>query len=137
MKKMQPLIYAILIVIGILIGSFRNGIKISGDSKINNILQMINEHYVDSVDYIKFENDAINSILSGLDPHSSFISINDVQAVEEDMQGSFSGIGVEFNIIEDSIVVISPISGGPSEKLGIQSGDRIISVEKEDVAMEI
>ena len=134
MKKMQPLIYAILIVIGILIGSFRNGIKISGDSKINNILQMINEHYVDSVDYIKFENDAINSILSGLDPHSSFISINDVQAVEEDMQGSFSGIGVEFNIIEDSIVVISPISGGPSEKLGIQSGDRIISVEKEDVA---
>ena len=134
MKKMQPLIYAILIVIGILIGSFSNGLKISGDSKINNILQMINEHYVDSVDYIKFENDAINSILSGLDPHSSFISINDVQAVEEDMQGSFSGIGVEFNIIEDSIVVISPISGGPSEKLGIQSGDRIISVEKEDVA---
>ena len=99
MKKMQPLIYAILIVIGILIGSFSNGLKISGDSKINNILQMINEHYVDSVDYIKFENDAINSILSGLDPHSSFISINDVQAVEEDMQGSFSGIGVEFNII--------------------------------------
>ena len=134
MKKMQPIIYAILIVIGILIGSFSNGLKISGDSKINNILQMINEHYVDSVDYIKFENDAINSILSGLDPHSSFISINDVQAVEEDMQGSFSGIGVEFNIIEDSIVVISPISGGPSEKLGIQSGDRIISVEKEDVA---
>jgi carboxyl-terminal processing protease len=95
---------------------------------------MINNHYVDSVNYTTFENNTINSTLRELDPHSSYISIKDFKAVEEDMQGSFSGIGVEFNIIEDSIVVVSPISGGPSEKLGIQSGDRIISVEEEDVA---
>ena len=95
---------------------------------------MINEHYVDSVNYTQFESDAINSILNGLDPHSSYIPKKDFTAIEEDMQGSFSGIGVEFNIIKDSIVVISPISGGPSEKLGIQSGDRIISIETEDVA---
>ncbi|MEC9209625.1 MAG: S41 family peptidase [Bacteroidota bacterium] len=134
MKKMQPLVYAALITMGIYIGSMDNSTQVAVDSKLNNILQMINEHYVDSLNYTKFENNAINSILSELDPHSSYISIKDFKAIEEDMQGSFSGIGVEFNIIEDSIVVVSPISGGPSEKLGIQSGDRIIRVEKEDVA---
>ena len=134
MKKMQPLIYASLIAIGIYIGSMGNSTQITVDSKLNNILQMINEHYIDSLNYTKFENNAINSILNELDPHSAYISIKDFKAVEEDMQGSFSGIGVEFNIIEDSIVVVSPISGGPSEKLGIQSGDRIINVEQEDVA---
>ena len=135
MKKMQPLIYAALIAIGIYIGSIGGENKrYHQQDKLNNILQIINEHYVDSVNYTRFENDAINSILRELDPHSSYISIKDFKSIEEDMQGSFSGIGIEFNIIEDSIVVISPISGGPSEKLGIQSGDRIVSVEKEDVA---
>ncbi len=134
MKNTQPLVYAILIIIGMYIGSVNNGSQISTESKINNILQIVNEHYVDSINYNTFENDVINSVLSELDPHSSYISIKDVKSTEENMQGSFSGIGVEFNIIKDSIVVISPISGGPSEKLGIQSGDRIISVEKENVA---
>jgi carboxyl-terminal processing protease len=134
MKRMQPLIYATLLVMGIYIGSMNNGSQIAVDSKLNNVLQMINNHYVDSVNYTTFENNTINSTLRELDPHSSYISIKDFKAVEEDMQGSFSGIGVEFNIIEDSIVVVSPISGGPSEKLGIQSGDRIISVEEEDIA---
>ena len=134
MKNTQPLIYAILIIIGMYIGSINNGSESSYNKKINNILQIINNHYVDSINYSILENDAINSILNSLDPHSSYISIKDVKNVEENMQGSFSGIGIEFNIIQDSIVVVSPISGGPSEKLGIQSGDRIIRVEKEDVA---
>jgi len=134
MKKNQPLLYAILIVIGIYIGGSKNISKDSGDSKLNNIIQMIHEHYVDSLDYRQFQHDAINSILSELDPHSSYISTEDFKSVEEDMQGSFSGIGIEFNIIKDTIVVISPISGGPSEKLGIQSGDRITHVEEEEVA---
>ena len=134
MRSLQPLVYAILISVGIFIGSIDNKSKIPIDSKTNNILQMINNHYVDSINYISFEDDAINSILNELDPHSAYISTKDMKPVKENMQGSFSGIGVEFNIIDDSIVVISPISGGPSEKLGIQSGDRIISVEKENVA---
>ena len=134
MKKNQPLLYAILIVIGIYIGGSNNFSKDSDDSKLNNIIQMIHEHYVDSLDYRRFQHDAINSILSELDPHSSYISTEDFKSIEEDMQGSFSGIGVEFNIIKDTIVVISPISGGPSEKLGIQSGDRITHVEEEEVA---
>ena len=130
---MQPIIYAIILAIGLFIGGVLNNNQPNTDNKLNNILQIINNHYVDSIDYSAFEIDALNSILKELDPHSSYIPIKDVKAVEEDMQGSFSGIGIEFNIIEDSVVVVSPISGGPSEKLGIQSGDRIISVEGEDI----
>ena len=120
---MQPIIYAIILAIGLFIGGVLNNNQPNTDNTLNNILQIINNHYVDSIDYSAFEIDALNSILNELDPHSSYIPIKDVKAVEEDMQGSFSGIGIEFNIIEASVVVVSPISGGPSEKLGIQSGD--------------
>ena len=136
-KKLQPLIYALLIIAGILIGNINNSNTAnnnSGNTKINGILDLIQDHYVDTINIADFEDKTINAILNELDPHSAYIPVKKYQAVEEDMQGSFSGIGVQFNIIEDSIVVISPISGGPSERLGIQSGDRIISVEKEDVA---
>jgi len=136
-KKLQPLVYALLIIAGILIGNINNSNTTnnnSGNTKINGILDLIQDHYVDTINTADFEDKTINAILKELDPHSAYIPVKKYQAVEEDMQGSFSGIGVQFNIIEDSIVVISPISGGPSERLGIQSGDRIIRVEKEDVA---
>jgi len=136
-KKLQPLIYALLIIAGILIGNINNSNTAnnnSGNTKINGILDLIQDHYVDTINTADFEDKTINAILNELDPHSAYIPVKKYQSVEEDMQGSFSGIGVQFNIIEDSIVVISPISGGPSDRLGIQSGDRIISVEKEDVA---
>ena len=134
MNNKQPIIYAILISIGIYIGNINNKQKDSIDNKINNILQITKEHYVDTLNYAEFEEDAINTILNQLDPHSSYISTKNFKNIKEDMQGAFSGIGVEFNIIEDTIVVISPISGGPSEKLGIKSGDRIVMIEKENVA---
>ena len=135
MKKLQPLIYALLICSGILIGNIGNkSSTINEEGKINAILNLIDNHYVDTLNTSDFEDKTINAILNELDPHSAYIPVKKYQAVEEDMQGSFSGIGVQFNIIDDSIVVVSAISGGPSEKLGIQSGDRIISVEKEDVA---
>ena len=135
MRKLQPLVYAILISAGFYLGSQNASKQINVEErKINGIIQMIENHYVDSINTIDFEEKSINAILNELDPHSSYISINDFKAVEEDMQGSFSGIGVQFNIIDDSIVVISAISGGPSESLGIQSGDRIVTVNKEDVA---
>ena len=134
MNNKQPIIYAILISIGIYIGNINNKQKDSIDNKINNILQITKEHYVDTLNYAEFEEDAINTILNQLDPHSSYISTKNFKNIKEDMQGAFSGIGVEFNIIEDTLVVISPISGGPSEKLGIKSGDRIIKIEKENVA---
>ena len=135
MKKLQPLIYALLICSGILIGNIGNNpTEANEEGKINAILNLIDNHYVDTLNTSDFEDKTINAILNELDPHSAYIPVKKYQAVEEDMQGSFSGIGVQFNIIDDSIVVVSAISGGPSEKLGIQSGDRIISVEKEDVA---
>jgi len=135
MKKLQPLIYALLICSGILIGNIGNKPSTSKEEgKINAILNLIDSHYVDTLNTSDFEDKTINAILNELDPHSAYIPVKKYQAVEEDMQGSFSGIGVQFNIIDDSIVVVSAISGGPSEKLGIQSGDRIVSVEKEDVA---
>ena len=135
MKQIQPLIYAMLIIIGIYIGNTSpNNYQYAINPKLNNIIQIIKHNYVDSIDKKVFENNTINSILKALDPHSAYIPLKDFKNVEEDMQGSFSGIGVEFNIIKDSIVVIAPISGGPSEKLGIRSGDRIISVEGKDVA---
>ena len=135
MKKLQPLIYALLICSGILLGNLGNDSpKATEEGKINAILNLIDNHYVDTLNTSDFEDKTINAILNELDPHSAYIPFKKYQAVEEDMQGSFSGIGVQFNIIDDSIVVVSAISGGPSEKLGIQSGDRITSVEKEDVA---
>jgi carboxyl-terminal processing protease len=135
MKKLQPLIYALLICSGILIGNTGNNpSKKNEEGKINAILNLIDNHYVDTLNSSNFEDKTINAILNELDPHSAYIPAKKYQAVEEDMQGSFSGIGVQFNIIDDSIVVVSAISAGPSDKLGIQSGDRIISVEKEDVA---
>ena len=135
--RFQPLIYAILIITGILLGKINNvdsHINNEDNSKINNILNLIKDHYVDTINNFDFEEKTVNAILNELDPHSSYISTKKIQSIEEDMQGSFSGIGVEFNIIEDSIVVISAISGGPSKKLGIRSGDRIIKVEEENVA---
>ena len=134
MRNLFRITSLIIIVIGIYITGCNKQPEIKTKNKINNILEIINEHYIDSIHYHTFENNAINSILNNLDPHSSYISIDDFKSIEEDMQGSFSGIGVEFNIIEDSVVVVSPISGGPSEKLGIQSGDRIINVEDENIA---
>ena len=135
MKKLQPLIYALLICSGILIGNIGNNpITTNEEGKINAILNLIDNHYVDTLNTSDFEDKTINAILNELDPHSAYIPVKKYQAVQEDMQGSFSGIGVQFNIIDDSIVVVSAITGGPSEKLGIQSGDRIVSVEKEDVA---
>ena len=134
MKRYQPLVYAILIIIGICIGNINNGTKNSINNKTNMIFEMINEHYVDSIKDISIEDKAINSILSTLDPHSAYIPAKEASVLKQDMQGSFSGIGVEFNIIDDSVVVISPITGGPSEKLGIKSGDRIISVEGEGIS---
>ena len=104
------------------------------NSKIDSILEIIEENYVDTVNSQEFEDRAISSMLEELDPHSTYISKKDFKRTSENMLGSFSGIGVEFNIVADSIVVVAAISGGPSEELGIKSGDRIVTVEKENVA---
>ena len=84
--------------------------------------------YVDTVNENKLAEDAIKGMLEKLDPHSSYSSAKETKAMNESLQGSFEGIGVQFNIAKDTLLIIQPIVNGPSEKVGIMAGDRIVSV---------
>lgn len=102
--------------------------------KFNTLLYYIEQMYVDSVDAEKLVETAIVGMLEELDPHSSYISAADVQEANAPLKGNFDGIGIQFNILKDTILVVSPISGGPSEKLGIQAGDKIVEIDGINVA---
>lgn len=97
--------------------------------KFNDVLTYTQKYYVDNVDTQKLVNAAINGMLSKLDPHSVYIPANQMENVEDSFRGDFEGIGIEFQIINDTLTVVSAISGGPSEELGIQPGDRIIKID--------
>ncbi|MFA6261362.1 MAG: S41 family peptidase [Bacteroidia bacterium] len=138
--KWQPFIYALLIAFGLLLGIW---LKPSSDkttgmfgkgSKIEDILHIIEEAYVDSVEATDLEEMAIQDLLVQLDPHSVYLPAEDLKHANEQLEGEFEGIGVEFSIINDTILVIAAINGGPSKELGIRSGDRIIAVDSESVA---
>ena len=90
--------------------------------------------YVDSVDETKLVEDAIRGMLEKLDPHSQYSTPKEVKAMNEPLNGNFEGIGVQFNMIEDTLLVIQPVTNGPSEKVGIIAGDRIISVNDTAIA---
>ena len=94
----------------------------------------ISNLYVDNVDEGKLVEDAIRGMLEKLDPHSSYSTPKEVKALNEPLSGSFEGIGVQFNIVEDTLLVIQPVTGGPSEKVGIVAGDRIVSVNDTAIA---
>ena len=102
--------------------------------KVGSAMQIISFAYVDSVKIDKLAEDAVVGMLEKLDPHSVYISKDDLKEANEPLEGSFEGIGIQFQILNDTIVVISPISGGPSERLGIQAGDKIIKIEEKNVA---
>lgn len=102
--------------------------------KFTALLYHLDQNYVDSINTDELVEKAIVKILAELDPHSVYISAKDVQKANEGLEGNFEGIGIQFNILKDTITVVSPISGGPSEKLGIQAGDKIVSIEGENVA---
>ena len=97
-------------------------------AKFNDVLANATKNYVDEVDTQQLTEAAIRGMLEELDPHSVYISAKDMKRVEEDFRGSFEGIGVEFDIVQDTITIISPIIGGPSERLGIQAGDKIVTI---------
>ena len=94
----------------------------------------INNLYVDSVDEKKLVEDAIRGMLKELDPHSSYSTPEEVKALSEPLQGNFEGIGVQFNMVDDTLLVIQPVSKGPSEKVGIMAGDRIVTVNDTAIA---
>ncbi len=96
-------------------------------------LSLIDAYYVDTTDINKVTEKTLVEILKSLDPHSVYISAKDVKEMNEPLNGNFEGIGIQFNLLRDTIIVIEPISGGPSEKVGLQSGDRIIKIDGEKV----
>jgi len=106
---------------------------LSGVRKYNSLMQMIKFAYVDTVNESKLVEKAIVETLKELDPHSMYISKKDLQRANEELVGNFEGIGVQFEILRDTINIVHPIPGGPSERLGILSGDKIIKIESEDV----
>ena len=106
----------------------------AGIKKYNAAMQIIKYAYVDSINEPKLVEKSIIETLKELDPHSMYISKKDVERANEGLVGNFEGIGVQFEILRDTIVVVHPISGGPSEKLGIMSGDKIVKINDENVA---
>ncbi|MBN2263215.1 MAG: S41 family peptidase [Prolixibacteraceae bacterium] len=102
--------------------------------KFQRLLRLIDSFYADSTDLEKLTEVAIISLLSELDPHSVYISKDEVEKMNEPLQGSFDGIGISFNILRDTLMVVQTIPGGPSEKVGLQAGDRIMFIDNEPVA---
>ncbi|MEE1091460.1 MAG: S41 family peptidase [Prevotella sp.] len=136
-NRYTPLLMAVSVVVGILIGTFYanhlSGNKLniikSGSNRLNNLLHIINDQYVDTVNIDSLVDKAVPQILSDLDPHSVYIRAKDVQSVTDDLKGSFSGIGVQFVIREDTIRVQGIVKNGPAERAGIVAGDKIISID--------
>lgn len=134
---MMPLLMALCIVVGILIGNFyanhfsgnRLNIINSGSNRLSNLLHIIDDQYVDKVNIDSLVDNAIPLILSELDPHSVYFNAQDAQAATDDLKGSFTGIGVEFNIRQDTIHVQNVIKNGPAERAGLLAGDKIVSVD--------
>lgn len=132
----RPALWApVLIILG-LAGGFGIGMLTGNHSagvnpkleKIQNMLGIIQDNYVDELDLDSMLENAIPDIIAQLDPHSEYISVNDLKAFNEDISGSFSGVGISFNMLTDTITVIEIISGGPAEKVGMLAGDRIITI---------
>lgn len=136
-NRLMPFLLAISLVAGILIGTFytnhfsgnKLGIINTSSNKLNALLHIIDEQYVDTVSMFNLVEEAMPQILAELDPHSSYIPAKDLEAVNSDLKGSFSGIGVQFTIQDDTIHINSVIQGGPSEKVGLLAGDRIVEVD--------
>ena len=136
-SRFTPVIIAISVVAGILIGTFyakhyggnKLGIINGSSNKLNALLHVIDDQYVDTVDMSQLVENAMPQILAELDPHSTYIPAQKLEEVNSELEGSFSGVGIQFTIQEDTIHVNSVVSGGPAEKVGLMAGDRIVTVD--------
>ena len=127
----------IILTIGIVLGTqiervFSDDNLHESIVKFSDALTDVQRNYVEQIDTPKLVEAAINGMLSKLDPHSVYIPASQMESVDESFRGDFEGIGIEFQIVDDTIVVVSPITGGPSEALGIKSGDRIVKIDGKD-----
>ena len=138
-----PILFALVLIFGIIIGIRlvpRDTVKgnifsvdFSKYSKVGDVLRHIKRDWVDTVNLEKLEEDAIIEILENLDPHSQYISANEFDQANEYLEGNFEGIGVQFRIEKDTAMVIIPIAGGPSDKVGVKAGDLIVIVDGDTV----
>ncbi|MFC2487524.1 MAG: S41 family peptidase [Alloprevotella sp.] len=137
-SRLLPLGVTAAIVVGVLIGNFYSnlfsGNRVSfintSSNKINDLMQIISDRYVDTINMGDFVERTMPQILKELDPHSTYISAKDVEASMQDLKGSFSGIGVQFTIYDDTVRIVRVIEGGPSERVGLRAGDCIVSVDQ-------
>lgn len=134
-KAIIPIVYSVILAVGVLFGIYiakSNGIVTKNNSDnslfINDIFSLIDEEYVDTVNMKELQMKAITHVLESMDPHSEYIKPEVLDDVNDNLQGSFHGIGVSFRIEKDTITVLNTIKGGPSEKVGVMAGDRIIYV---------
>jgi carboxyl-terminal processing protease len=139
-NKYLPIVYSLILVAGIFIGILLSSSTISNkifsqkNDKLNTILKFIESEYVDSLSYEDLVEDAIINLLYKLDPHSSYISAEEFADINDELQGNFEGVGIQFRIEEDTILVVNTVAGGPSEEQGVKAGDRIVFVDGENVA---
>jgi len=142
-----PLLFSIVLIVGMLIGlQLSRAVPVvmlddqastsqtPSPGKLEELLRYIESKYVDSVDRDQLVDDAIYRILEQLDPHSSYIPAEDLQHANEQLKGNFEGIGVEYMMLEDTMVVVSPLPGGPSEEAGLRAGDKIVMVDDSLIA---
>lgn len=137
-----PVLLALALIFGLIVGNALNrsgqpmsrNIKLSAGNKLSTIMNLVESAYVDSINTSEIIEQTIPDLLKNLDPHSTYIPARNMQEVEEEMQGNFSGIGVQFSIQEDTVIIIDVISGGPSQKLGLLAGDRIVLVNDSNIA---
>ncbi|MBQ9230441.1 MAG: S41 family peptidase [Prevotella sp.] len=139
-NRFMPLLMAVSVVVGILIGTFyanhysgnRLSIINSGSNKLNNLLRLVDDQYVDTVNVNDLVEKAMPQILSELDPHSVYISAKDMEVMNDDLKGSFSGVGIEFTIRQDTLHVQNVIKNGPAERAGVIAGDMIVKVDDQN-----
>lgn len=144
MKRLQvwlPLLFSLVMIAGMIIGFRLRGntpedgfFRIAKKTPLQEVLELINSKYVDDVNTDTLTNDAIQEMLAHLDPHSVYIPASILQEVNEDLEGNFEGIGVEFQIIEDTVHVVNVVPEGPSDEAGLKIGDRFVYVEDSAVA---
>lgn len=136
----RPLLFSIVFAGGIWLGSELGGeydVKTSGQEKLLDVIALINEEYVDEVEIDSLVEMVIPELLSNLDPHSAYIPARDYELANSDLQGQFSGVGVSYQVLGDTLCVIEVISGGPAEKAGLLPGDRIVKVDGKSVVGNI
>lgn len=132
---MLPLTAAVCLIIGLWAGrAFQGSRQSAASAKLDEVLSIINRNYVEEVDLDSLVELSIPEIIRNLDPHSNYIAASDRQAANRDLEGSFYGVGVQFQIMNDTLVVVEVVSGGPSQEAGVLAGDKIVEVDGENIA---